>query len=95
MSDNDKSVPMIQKTFREKASWAAIILSFFRWYAFQAIMFHALFLGAWDIVAEDGVNILGIVNVDPFEVRPRVISLWPLRWNLFVYPFLTSTCSFF
>jgi hypothetical protein len=58
------SIPHIRKTFREKASWSAVLLSVWRWAAFQAVLFHFLFLVAWEIVKAGGVNILGIAQID-------------------------------
>ena len=57
----------VDKTFREKASWPAISLSFWRWLAFLAVSFHALVGIGAEIVAAGGVNITGIVKLNPLK----------------------------
>ena len=58
------SLPGVAKSFRERASWAALLLSFWRWFAFQAVLFHALYAVAWDIAAAGGVNLLGVAQLN-------------------------------
>jgi hypothetical protein len=60
--------PSAPKTFREVASWAAILLLFFRWFSVQAVAFHAVFSVAWAIVAKGGLNLTGLVLVAPFDI---------------------------
>jgi hypothetical protein len=55
----------IPKTFREKSSYAAIILSFWRWVAFLIVLFRALLVVAEEIADSGGTNLTGIVNLDP------------------------------
>jgi hypothetical protein len=50
---------IVRKTFRESASWLNIALSFWRWWAFLAVLFHACSLAAADVVAAGGINITG------------------------------------
>ena len=57
--------PSAPKTFREVASWATILLLFFRWFSVQAVAFHAIFAIAWEIVAKGGLNLTGLVLVNP------------------------------
>ena len=59
-----KCIGVVAKTFRERASWAAVLLAFFRWFAFQAVLLHALYLVAWDIVAAGGLNLSGLGLID-------------------------------
>jgi hypothetical protein len=63
-----QSIPTIPKSFREKASWAAVILSFWRYFAFEAVLFHALFAVATVIVGSGGINLLGILKADPITM---------------------------
>ena len=59
------TLPRITKSFREKSSYVAILLSCWRWWEFLIVLFHALLVVSADIVAAGGLNITGIVDIDP------------------------------
>lgn len=63
-----QSIPIIFKSFREKATWVAVILSFWRYFAFEAVLFHALFAVATVIVGAGGINLLGIAKASPITM---------------------------
>lgn len=63
-----QSIPTIVKTFREKSTWIAVILSFWRYFAFEAVLFHALFAISTVIVGAGGINLLGIIKASPITM---------------------------
>lgn len=62
-----QTISVVPKTFREKASWLAVAITFWRWAGFVAFAFHALSIVGADIVAAGGVNITGITRLDPLN----------------------------
>ena len=55
------------KTFYERSGWISILLSFWRWWSFLAVNFTAVSGIARAVVDAGGINLTGIVRVDPVK----------------------------